>query len=93
MKFKNIVLCFGAVFGLWAVMAMISGLIAAGGPVALIGSYMTAVGMTTSFVTLVEYYTYIKGIEYLICVAFFVAFPVFFKYVNTDSEKEVKIKA
>jgi hypothetical protein len=35
----------------------------------------------------VDYYTHIKGLEYLICVAFFVAFPVFFKYVNTEKTK------
>ncbi len=33
--------------------------------------------------TLVDFYQYIKGIEYLICVAFFIAFPMFYKYVNT----------
>ena len=33
--------------------------------------------------TLVDYYTYIKTVEYLICVAFFIAFPMFFKYINT----------
>lgn len=93
MKIKNIILGFGIVFGLWAVVAMVSGLITAGGPVALIGSYMTAVGMTTTFATLVEYYTYIKGIEYLICIAFFVAFPVFFNYVNTEKKEKVKITA
>ena len=32
--------------------------------------------------TLVDFYQYIKGIEYLICVAFFIAFPMFYKYVN-----------
>ena len=44
---------------------------------------MSAIGMVKPLHTLVDYYTHIKGIEYLICVAFFVAFPVFFKYVNT----------
>ena len=28
-----------------------------------------------------------KGIEYLICVGFFVAFPLFYKYVNSDVKK------
>jgi len=35
----------------------------------------------------VNFYSHIKGIEYLICVAFFVAFPVFFKYVNKEEAK------
>jgi len=48
----------------------------------LAGQYMTAIGMVKPLHTLVDYYTHIKGIEYPICVAFFVAFPVFFKYLN-----------
>jgi hypothetical protein len=32
--------------------------------------------------TLVDFYQYIKGIEYLICVAFFIGFPMFYKYLN-----------
>ena len=91
MKAKNIVLGFGLIIGLWASFALVSGIIAVGGVGALISQYMVAVGMTTTFATLVEYYTYIKGIEYLICVGFFVAFPAFFMYVNNDKEK-VKIK-
>lgn len=86
MTVKNLVLGFGVVFGLWAGAAFISAMVAVGGPVALLTSYMGAVGMTATFATLVEYYTYIKGIEYLICVSFFVAFPVFFNYVNTEKE-------
>jgi hypothetical protein len=52
---------------------------------------MVATGMVTPLHTLVDYYTHIKGIEYLICVAFFVAFPVFFTYVNKE-KKEAKVK-
>ena len=32
--------------------------------------------------TLVDFYQYIKGIEYLICSAFFIGFPMFYKYLN-----------
>ncbi len=32
--------------------------------------------------TLVDFYQYIKGIEYLICIAFFIGFPMFYKYIN-----------
>jgi len=32
--------------------------------------------------TLVDFYQYIKGIEYLICIAFFIGFPMFYKYLN-----------
>ncbi len=38
-----------------------------------------------SVYTMVDFYQYIKGIEYLICVAFFIAFPMYFKYVNEET--------
>lgn len=41
-----------------------------------------AVGYTKSIHTLVDFYQYIKAVEYLICVAFFVSFPMFFKYLH-----------
>jgi len=40
--------------------------------------------------TLVDFYQYIKGIEYLICVAFFIAFPMFYKYVNEKHGEDIK---
>ena len=40
------------------------------------------IGEFETVYTMVDYYTYIKTVEYLICVAFFIAFPMFFKYVN-----------
>jgi len=40
--------------------------------------------------TLVDFYQYIKGIEYLICVAFFIAFPMFFRYLNEKPGDIVK---
>jgi hypothetical protein len=54
--------------------------------------YMLATGMVKPMHTLVDFYTHIKGIEYLICVAFFVAFPVFFKYVNKEKRKVPVLK-
>ena len=82
-----IILAAGSVMCLWVGAALVSALSQVGWSVStLVGQYMTAIGMVKPLHTLVDYYTHIKGIEYLICVAFFVAFPVFFKYVN----KEVK---
>jgi hypothetical protein len=40
------------------------------------------IGQWESVYTLVDFYQYIKGVEYLICVAFFIGFPMFFKYIN-----------
>ncbi|MBW1750726.1 MAG: hypothetical protein JRJ37_08535 [Deltaproteobacteria bacterium] len=88
----KVVLGFGAVIGLWATSALVSGISQVGSVSELLRQYMVATGMVTPLHTLVDYYTHIKGIEYLICVAFFVAFPVFFTYVNKE-KKEAKIKA
>lgn len=52
--------------------------------------YMVATGMIKPLHTMVDFYTHIKGIEYLICVAFFVAFPVFYTYVNKE-QKKIKV--
>jgi hypothetical protein len=80
---SRIMLGIGSVMCLWVAAAFISALSSVGWSVStLAGQYMVAIGMVKPLHTLVDYYTHIKGIEYLLCVAFFVAFPVFFKYVN-----------
>ena len=81
----RIMLAMGAIMCLWVGAALMSALSSVGWSVStLAGQYMSAIGMIKPLHTLVDYYTHIKGIEYLICVVFFVAFPVFFKYVNKD---------
>ncbi len=89
---SRILLGFGSLVCLWVGAALTSALSSVGWSVSeLAGQYMTAIGMIKPLHTLVDYYTHIKGIEYLICVAFFVAFPVFFKYVN-KTPKKVAVK-
>ena len=82
----------GAAIGIWAMTALTFSLSQSGWSVAeLARQYMVAVGAIGEFETLVDFYTHIKGVEYIICVAFFAAFPVFFKYVNnTKVEATVK---
>ena len=78
-----IVLGAGSIMCLWAGAAVIGALSQVGWSVSELASqYMVAIGMVKPLHTLVDYYTHIKGIEYLICAAFFVAFPVFFKFVD-----------
>ena len=38
------------------------------------------IGEFETVYTMVDYYQYIKTVEYLICVGFFIAFPMFYKY-------------
>ena len=48
-----------------------------------------SMGDVVKVYTLVDFYNYIKAVEYLICVAFFAIFPFFYKYViKTPSERE-----
>ena len=72
----------GAAVGLWALAAL--GLsLSKVGLSEVARQYMVAIGLISEQATLVDFYTHIKGVEYLVCLAFFAAFPVFFKYVNT----------
>lgn len=78
----------GLIVGGWAATALIAGLKHVDWQVSeLIRQYMIATGIVKPSHTLVDFYSHIKGIEYLICVAFFVVFPIFYKYVNGESKK------
>ena len=73
----------GCFFGLWALGSLMGGLYRVNWQVTeLVRQYLVASGMIQPIHTLVDFYTHIKGIEYIICVAFFVAFPIFFQYVD-----------
>lgn len=43
--------------------------------------FFNAIGEVVEVNTLVDFYSYIKAVEYLICAAFFVLFPLFYKHV------------
>jgi hypothetical protein len=73
----------GCFFGLWALASLMGGLYRVNWQVTeLVRQYLVSSGMIQPIHTLVDFYTHIKGIEYIICVAFFVAFPLFFQYVD-----------
>lgn len=46
------------------------------------------IGQVKSVYTMVDFYQYIKTVEYLICVAFFVAFPMFYRYLHRSGENK-----
>ncbi|MBU0961444.1 MAG: hypothetical protein KKH60_07925 [Proteobacteria bacterium] len=90
---NRVILAAGAMMFCWVAAAFTGALYHVNWSVSELASqYMVAIGMVKPLHTLVDYYTHIKGIEYLICVAFFVAFPVFFKYVNKAPRKATVIK-
>lgn len=86
------IICLAMATGLWAFAACISGIITAGGIAPFILSWMNAVGLIGEFSTLVGFYSHIKGVEYIICLAFLVAFPSFVRYLHKEDEKDKKIK-
>lgn len=84
-KTTTILLAFGTLMMLWVAAAFVGALHQVNWQVGeLARQYMLATGMMQPLHTLVDFYSHIKGVEYLICVAFFVAFPLFFKYVNKE---------
>ncbi len=85
----KVVLGFGALIGLWAVSAFIGALYSAEGNLAeVVRGYMVATGMITPLHNLVDYYTHIKGIEYLLCVVFFVVFPAYYISLGKTKSKQ-----
>jgi hypothetical protein len=55
----------------------------------LLRQLFSSAGDTVQIYTLVDFYNYIKAVEYLICVAFFAIFPLFYKHViKTPAERE-----
>jgi len=48
----------------------------------MFSSLFSTVGEVHKVYTFVDFYTYIKGVEYLICIGFFVGFPLFYKFIN-----------
>ncbi len=53
----------------------------------MISGFFQSIGEVRGVYTLVDFYQYIKGIEYLICVAFFIGFVRFFKYIDAPADK------
>lgn len=49
--------------------------------------FFGSIGEVRTIHTLVDYYTYVKGLEYLICVGFFVGFPMFYRYLNRKDDQ------
>jgi hypothetical protein len=76
------------IIGIWALATLTAGLSSVNWQVGeMCRQFLIATGNLQEYETLVDYYTHIKGVEYLIAVAFFVAFPIYFKYVNKSQQK------
>jgi hypothetical protein len=53
----------------------------------LISSLFFSIGEVSEVHTVVDFYQYIKTVEYLLCVAFFIGFPMFFRHVINAGPK------
>ena len=81
----GIVAGLGGAFGIWACMAFITGLSSVDFQVTeMFRNFLVATGNLGEYETMVDFYTHIKGVEYLMAGAFFVAFPIFFKYISKE---------
>lgn len=75
----------GAAIGVWALVAFTMLLAQMEWSLGeVFRQYLVATGAMNEQETLVEYYTHIKGVEYIICAAFFFVFPAYYKYVNRE---------
>ena len=75
----------GTVISIWSVAAFLSGLAQVNWQVSeLLRQYLITVGLMQEFHTLSDFYTHIKGVEYIIAVLFLGAFPAFYTYLNKN---------
>ncbi|KPK00638.1 MAG: hypothetical protein AMJ60_00410 [Desulfobacterales bacterium SG8_35] len=82
----------GTVISIWSVAAFLSGLAQVNWQLSeLLRQYLIAVGLLQEFHTLSDFYTHIKGVEYIIAVLFLGAFPAFYTYLNR-SKGEIAAK-
>ena len=86
LKFSSIFL--GSLITIWSSAAVLSGLAQVNWQVSeLLRQYLVAVGLMQEFHTLSDFYTHIKGIEYIIAVMFLGAFPAFYAFLNKPAEE------
>jgi hypothetical protein len=85
-KFASIFL--GSLISIWSSAAILSGLAQVNWQVSeLLRQYLIAAGLMQEFHTLSDFYTHIKGVEYIIAVMFLGAFPAFYAYLNKPAEE------
>ena len=78
--FLGITAAIGGIIGIWAITMFMAGLASVDWQVTeMFRQFLVATGNLGEYETMVDYYTHIKGVEYIIAVAFFAVFPVFYK--------------
>jgi hypothetical protein len=78
----------GTIISIWSVAAFMSGLAQANWQISeLLRQYLVAAGLLQEFHTLSDFYTHIKGVEYIIALLFLGTFPAFYIYLNRSRGK------
>ena len=79
----------GSIACIWAWASVLSGLAAVNWQVSeLLRQYLIAVGLMQEFHTMSDFYTHIKGVEYMIVVMFLGVFPAFYSYMSKSQATE-----
>jgi len=79
----------GSIACVWASASVLSGLAAVNWQVSeLLRQYLVAVGLMQEFHTMSDFYTHIKGVEYMIVVMFLGVFPAFYSYMSKTPATE-----
>jgi hypothetical protein len=77
----------GTIFGIWSIAAFLSGLAQVNWQInELFRQYLIAIGVMQEFHTMVDFYTYIKGVEYIFCLLFLSIFPAYYIYLNKKQD-------
>lgn len=77
----------GAIVSIWSAAAFISGLAQVDWQFSeLLRQYLVSIGVMKEFHTFVDFYTHIKGVEYIIAVVFLCGFPVFYSKLDKGSK-------
>jgi hypothetical protein len=80
----------GTIISIWSVAAFLSGLAQVNWQISeLLRQYLITVGLLQEFHTLSDFYTHIKGVEYIIALLFLSVFPAFYIYLNRSKGKIV----
>jgi len=53
-----------------------------------LANFFQSVGTVREVYTQVDFYTYIKSVEYMICVAFFIAFPMLYRHLHRKRDRQ-----
>ena len=81
----------GTFLMIWSSASLLAGLASVNWSGAeLLRQYLIATGLIQEFHTLSDFYTHIKGIEYIIAVAFLGAFPAFYIFLNKETKTAIQ---